>query len=61
MKRLLIQVITVLALPTAVNSSHINSEKQLLVTSESTRESIEFARYLKDNGVVKGILVPKLS
>lgn len=53
MKRLLIQVITVLALPTAVNSSHINSEKQLLVTSESTRESIEFARYLKDNGVVK--------
>ena len=34
-------------------SSHLNNQRELIVTSESTRESIELAKYLKDNGVVK--------
>ena len=29
------------------------NQRELIVTSESTRESIEFAKYLKDKGVVK--------
>ena len=53
MKRSLIPLIAVLALPTAVNSSHLNNQNELLVTSESTKETIEFAKYLKDNDVVK--------
>ena len=53
MKRLLIPLIAFLALPTAVNSSHINNQKELIVTSESTKESIELAKYLNDKGVVK--------
>ena len=53
MKRLLITLFTVLALPNAVISSHLNNQKELKVTSESTNESIEFAKYLNDNGVVK--------
>ncbi len=42
-----------LTLPSVVDSSHLNSQKELIVTSESTSESIELAKYLKDNGVVK--------
>ena len=53
MKAFLIQLITFLALPTAVSSSHLNNQKELIITSESTKESIEFAKYLKDSGVVK--------
>ena len=53
MKRLLIPLIAFLTLPTDVNSSHLNNRKELIVTSESTQETIEFAKYLKDNGVVK--------
>ena len=53
MKRLLIPLIAFLALPTAVNSSHLNNQKELIVTSESTKKTIEFAKYLNDNGVVK--------
>jgi len=53
MKRLLIPLIAFLALPTAVNSSHLNNQKELIVTSESTKETIKFAKYLKNNGVVK--------
>ena len=53
MKRLLITLFTVLALPNAVISSHLNNQKELKVISESTKESIEFAKYLNDNGVVK--------
>ena len=52
MKRLLIPLIFFLALPTDVNSSHLK-HKELLVTSESTKETIEFAKYLNDYGVVK--------
>ena len=53
MKRILIPILVLLTLPSVVNSSHLNNQRELIVTSESTRESIELAKYLKDNGVVK--------
>ena len=53
MKSSLLSIIIALALPTTVNSSHLNNQKELIVTSESTKESIALAKYLKDNGVVK--------
>ena len=53
MKRLLFMLLAILALPTSVNSSHLYNQKELIITSESTKESIAFAKYLKDNGVVK--------
>ena len=53
MKSLLIQVLAVLALPNLVNSSHLNNQKELIITSESNKESIELAKYLTDKGVVK--------
>ena len=53
MKRLLIPLLAFLTLPNVVHSSHLYNQKELVVTSESTRESIELAKYLKDNGVVK--------
>ena len=53
MKRLLIPILILLNLPSVVHSSHLNNQRELTVTSESTRKSIELAKYLKDNGVVK--------
>ena len=53
MKRLLFALLAIVALPTSVNSSHLYNQKELIITSESTKESIVFAKYLKDNGVVK--------
>ena len=53
MKRLLIPFLTVLTLPITVNSSHLKNQNELLVSSESTKESISFAMFLNDNGVVK--------
>ena len=53
MQRLLITLLVLLPLPSVLNSSHLNNQRELIVTSESTRESIELAKYLKDNGVVK--------
>ena len=53
MKRFLIPILTFLALPNAIHCSHLYNQKELIVTSESTIESIELAKYLKDNGVVK--------
>ena len=53
MKRLIIPLIAFLALSTGVNSSHLNNQKELIVTSESTKETIKFAKYLKDSGVIK--------
>ena len=53
MKRLLIPLLVLLTLPSVVHSSHLDNRRELIVTSESTRESIELAKYLKDNGVVK--------
>ena len=45
--------LTSLAFHAAVNSGHLKVLKELIVTSESTKESIALAKYLKDNGVVK--------
>ena len=53
MKRLLFVLFVLLTLPSVVHSSHLNNQRELTVTSESTMESIELAKYLKDNGVVK--------
>ena len=53
MKRLLILLLAILPLPHSVQSSHLDNQKEIIVNSESTKESIEFAKYLKDNGVVK--------
>ena len=53
MKRLLLPLLAAIALPSAVNSEHLKGPKELKVTSESTKESIALAKYLKDNGVVK--------
>ena len=53
MRRLLIPLLAVLALPNLVHSSHLKNQKELIITSESTKESIQLAKYLKENGVVK--------
>ena len=53
MKRLLIPLLFLITFPSVVHSSHLNNQRELIVTSESTRESIELAKYLKDSGVVK--------
>jgi len=53
MKSLLISLLAVFALPTNLYSSHLNNQKELIVTSESTKESVAFAKFLKDNDVVK--------
>ena len=53
MKRFLISLFAFLALPNVVHGSHLYNQKELIVTSESTKESIELAKYLNDNGVVK--------
>ena len=53
MKRLLIPLLAFLTLPNAVHSSHLYNQRQLIVTSESTKKSIELAKYLNVKGVVK--------
>ena len=53
MKHFFVTLLVFLPLTATVNSSHLDNQKELIVTSESTKESIMFAKYLKDNGVVK--------
>ena len=53
MKRLFIPLLAAIALPIAMNSSHLNNKKELVVTSESSKDSIALAKYLKNYGVVK--------
>ena len=53
MKRLRLLLIAALAFPTLVNGEHLNVPKELIVTSDSTEESIALAKFLKNNGVVK--------
>jgi len=53
MKRLLISLLAFLTLPNASHSNHLYNQKELIVTSESTKGSIELAKYLKENGIVK--------
>ena len=53
MKRLFVPLLAAIALPIAINSSHLNNKKELVVTSESSKDSIALAKYLKNYGVVK--------
>ena len=53
MKRLFIPLLVFLTLPSVVSSSHLNNQRELIVTSESTKESVELAKYLNAKGVVK--------
>ena len=53
MKRLLILLFAILTSPNALFSSHLYIPRELKVTSESTKETIKFAKYLKDSGVIK--------
>jgi hypothetical protein len=53
MKRLLILLLAFLTLPNATISNHLYNQRELIVTSESTKKSIELAKYLNDKGVVK--------
>ena len=53
MKRLLLLLLAALAFPTVVNGEHLKLPKELVVTSESTKESIALAKFLTNNGVVK--------
>ncbi len=53
MKRLLIALFAVIALPFSVVSSHLYNQKEIIVSTESTKESIDLAKYLNDIGVVK--------
>ena len=53
MKRLLIPLLAFLTLPNVVHSSHLHNQRELIVNSESTKKSIELAKYLRDVGVVK--------
>ena len=53
MKRLLSLLLVTFAIPTSLYSTHLNNKKELIVTSESTKESIALAKYLNDKGIVK--------
>ncbi len=53
MKFLLILLFAIVPLQKEVNSSHLSNQKELIVTSESTDESLELAKYLKNKGVIK--------
>ena len=53
MKLLLIPLFVFLNLPIVVLGDHLYNQKELIVTSESNKESIELAKYLNDKGVVK--------
>ena len=53
MKRLLILLFAILTSPNVLFSSHLYIPRELKVTSESTKETIKFAKYLKDSGVIK--------
>ena len=53
MIRLLILLIAFHSLPIPVNSFHLYTQRRLIVTTDSPKESIELAKYLNDKGVVK--------
>ena len=53
MKLLIITLFTLLALPSDINSSHLYNQNEIIISWESTKESISFAKYHKENGVVK--------
>ena len=59
MKHLLIPLLAFLTLPNSLYSSHLHNQKELIITSKSSKESIEFAKFLSENGVVKLVVRDK--
>ena len=53
MRRFILPLIGLFLFPKIVNSGHLDGVKELIVTTESTKESIALARYLSERGVVK--------
>ena len=53
MKFLLILLFAFFPLQKEANSSHLSNQKELIVTSESTNDSLALAKYLKNKGVIK--------
>ena len=53
MRGILISLIAAISLPNAVNSDHLTGNKELIIRTESTKESVALAKHLKDKGVVK--------
>ena len=53
MKRLLILRFVILTPPNVLFISHLYKPRELIVNWESTRETIKFAKYLKDSGLIK--------
>ena len=53
MKKFISPLIGFILFPNIVNSSHLNQKKELVITTESTKESINLARFLSKKGVVK--------
>ena len=53
MKPSLILLFIILTSPNALFSSHLFKPRELIVISESTKETINFTKYLKDIGVIK--------
>ena len=53
MRGILISLIASISLPTAVSSDHLTGNKEFIVRTESTKESIALAKHLKEKGVVK--------
>ena len=53
MKLLLIPLFAFISLQNFVNSSHLSNQKEFIITSESTNESLALAKYLKNKGLIK--------
>ena len=53
MKKFILLLIGLISLPTLVNAEHLYEEKEIIVNTKSTKESIKLARYLSNQGVVK--------
>ena len=53
MKRSLLPILAALTFSSPVNGDHLKGPKELIVNSESSKESIALAKYLKNIGVVK--------
>lgn len=53
MKRFILPLIGLILFSNKVYSEHLDSKKELIITTESTKESIALARYLSEKGVVK--------
>ena len=52
-KRFLFILTGFILLPSVVNSEHFEPKKELIITTESTKQSIDLAKHLTEQGVVK--------